>query len=1054
VTFAADLVRFKNPLKHHFLMVLRFTLFFASFLAALCAAAQDNVVNVTDADLVGGETYNWTNDNTYVLDGLVFLESGGRLNIQEGTVIQGRGASQVTTGDNTSALIITRGAQIFAEGTADQPIIFTAEGDDLTVSDDLTAGDRGEWGGLIVLGSATVARPTGTDNIEGIAVAPRTEFGGTNDEDNSGVIRYVSIRHGGAQLSTDNEINGLTLGGVGSGTTVEYVEVFANEDDGIEWFGGTVSVKYATVAFCGDDGMDYDYGWRGNGQFWFVIQAPETGTGRSGEHDGASPDDQQPFSRPTIYNATYVGIGESNSATGGDANRENPFSVVFRDNAGGYYRNSLFTGFNGAAIGIEDRRGADTTDAFTRFQMGDLDLTDNIFEDFAGIDSTDEIFIAIDQDEAYVPASTTELATALNGRNTIGASGIAGISRTPDGGLDPRINAGGEALTGGAVNEDDEFFSLVSYRGAFGNRVNWLQDWTALDAYGYLGDLVEPVDFGDCIDVRDADLVGGDTTNWIASECYNLDGLVFLEEDGVLNIEAGTQIFGLGANDITTGDNTSALIIARGAKIFANGTAEAPIVFTAAGDDPDDPNDFGPNDRGAWGGVIVLGNATVARPGGFDNIEGIAVDDPNNPNEGRTAFGGNDDEDDSGEIRYMSIRHGGAQLSTDNEINGLTLGGVGSGTTIEYVEVFANEDDGIEWFGGTVRVNYAAVSFCGDDGMDYDYGWRGGGQYWFVLQGPNSNTGRAGEHDGASPDDQQPFSEPTIYNATYIGIGQNATATGGDANRTVPLSVLFRDNAGGHYNNSIFTDYNGYAIGVEDRVEQDEGDALARLQAEDLTICNSIFFGFGQGNDPEDIFVAVNPDDEIVEASSPIVVDAFSGCGNIFQDPVLNDIASRDEMGGFLDPRPYAFDTVAAMGAPEAAEGFESVAYYGAFEPGAYSQSNPSWIDGWTAASSNGLVSDQTNNTNGIGRPSPLLSAPAPNPASEMTRVSFNLPAPAEVRLTVMDLNGRPLATRVRAYAAGEQSEMVNVSALPAGTYLIVLDVEGNRQLQKLVIAR
>jgi hypothetical protein len=133
-----------------------------------------------------------------------------------------------------------------------------------------------------------------------------------------------------AQLSTDNEINGLTLGGVGSGTEIDYVEVFANLDDGIEWFGGTVDVKNATVAFCGDDAFDYDQGWRGRGQFWFAIQAPNTSTGRSGEHDGATPDNVAPFSQPTIYNATYIGIGENGAtATGGDANREGHSSRVY-----------------------------------------------------------------------------------------------------------------------------------------------------------------------------------------------------------------------------------------------------------------------------------------------------------------------------------------------------------------------------------------------------------------------------------------------------------------------------------------------------------------------------------------------------------------------------------------------------------------------------------------------------------------------------------------------------------------------------------------------------
>ena len=289
-------------------MTTKFTLLFAALFCSLFAAAAD--IRVTDADLIGGQTYDWTADNVYILDGLVYLEEGGVLNIEAGTTI--KGATSITTGDNTSALIITRGARIVARGTASAPIIFTAEEDDLSDSGDFTAQDRGEWGGLVILGNATIARPGGEDGIEGIdADEARARFGGgmsPDDSDDSGVLSYVSIRHGGAQLSTDNEINGLTLGGVGSGTTLDYIEVFANEDDGIEFFGGTVGIKHASVAFCGDDGFDYDFGWRGNGQFWFALQAPGTGTGRSGEHDGANPDGQAPFSQPTISYATSLGL--------------------------------------------------------------------------------------------------------------------------------------------------------------------------------------------------------------------------------------------------------------------------------------------------------------------------------------------------------------------------------------------------------------------------------------------------------------------------------------------------------------------------------------------------------------------------------------------------------------------------------------------------------------------------------------------------------------------------------------------------------------------------
>ncbi|MEZ4799223.1 MAG: hypothetical protein R2809_05460 [Flavobacteriales bacterium] len=148
------------------------------------------------------------------------------------------------------------------------------------------------------MGSATLNSTPGETQIEGIPeTEPRGIYGGSNDTDDSGILRYVSIRHGGTDIGAGNEINGLTLGGVGSGTVIEHIEVFANADDGMEFFGGTARVKWATVAFCGDDSFDYDEGWRGYGQFWFTVQDPAdlSGGDRGGEHDGGTdPEDGMP----------------------------------------------------------------------------------------------------------------------------------------------------------------------------------------------------------------------------------------------------------------------------------------------------------------------------------------------------------------------------------------------------------------------------------------------------------------------------------------------------------------------------------------------------------------------------------------------------------------------------------------------------------------------------------------------------------------------------------------------------------------------------------------
>ena len=228
---------------------------------------------VTDADIKNHT--KWTADNVYMLAGFVYVEKGEALTIEAGTVIKGMPGQ----GDGASALIVAQGGKIYANGTRNNPIIFTALSDDLTDSADLGPSDKGLWGGLIILGKARLNSPSAVeqngfivDNIEGIPVTDiRGEFGGDDDNDNSGVIRYVSIRHGGSVIGADNEINGLTLGGVGRGTTVEYVEVFANKDDGIEFFGGTVNTSNMVSAFCGDDAFDWDQGYRGNNKYWFCL---------------------------------------------------------------------------------------------------------------------------------------------------------------------------------------------------------------------------------------------------------------------------------------------------------------------------------------------------------------------------------------------------------------------------------------------------------------------------------------------------------------------------------------------------------------------------------------------------------------------------------------------------------------------------------------------------------------------------------------------------------------------------------------------------------------
>lgn len=221
----------------------------------------------------------WKSDKTYILAGRIAVSSGAELTIEAGTVIKGQAGS----GANATALIIARGAKIFANGTADKPIIFTSVADEIAsggiASPNMDPTLNGLWGGLIVLGNApaSLAGDVTEAAIEGIPPTdPNGLYGGTAADDNSGVIKYISIRHGGANIGEGNEINGLTLGGVGTGTVIENVEVVANQDDGIEFFGGTVNVKNAIVWNAGDDAIDTDQAWAGTLDNFIVVCGSET----------------------------------------------------------------------------------------------------------------------------------------------------------------------------------------------------------------------------------------------------------------------------------------------------------------------------------------------------------------------------------------------------------------------------------------------------------------------------------------------------------------------------------------------------------------------------------------------------------------------------------------------------------------------------------------------------------------------------------------------------------------------------------------------------------
>lgn len=231
----------------------------------------------------------WTSNNIYQLDKHVVIGDGVTLTIEPGTIIKGMEGTEL----NASALVVARGGTLMAVGTADQPIIFTTILDNIEhgqkVGTNLEKEDNRKWGGVVVLGKAPISAEDGDTeaNIEGINPdLGYGKFGGDQAGDNSGKIKYISIRHGGMDIGDGNELNGLTLGGVGTGTEISDVEVYATLDDGIECFGGTVNLSNALVFFQGDDGVDLDMNYSGTISNFAVIHGDGVGTDEGLEIDG------------------------------------------------------------------------------------------------------------------------------------------------------------------------------------------------------------------------------------------------------------------------------------------------------------------------------------------------------------------------------------------------------------------------------------------------------------------------------------------------------------------------------------------------------------------------------------------------------------------------------------------------------------------------------------------------------------------------------------------------------------------------------------------------
>lgn len=861
-----------------------------AFAALLVAGPSLHAATNEVAGALTGEV-RWTADNTYVLTAYTYVLAGATLHIEPGTVIKGRNGAA----PNFGCLFVCRGGKIYAEGTPTRPIVFTSEDDDLDDPEDLLPTDRGLWGGLVILGNAPINKAV---NAAGDAATPKYEvfegledvviqgqnvhrYGGNDANDDSGSLRYVSLRHGGQRLSPDKEINGLSLGGVGRSTTIEYVEAVSFADDGFEFFGGSVNTRYLVSAFNDDDAFDTDMGYNGTNQFWFAIQSNDrrdNGAEQNGEPNERNDGTGVPPANYKVYNATMIGAG---AGAGGTANNH---ALLFRRYNHSVWANSLFTDFNGQPLnGGTPQTGSRPS------------VTNNLWWGF-----TDPVF------------TNTLFTTVANGNVTNTDPMLRGISREANGMLDPRPRQGSPALGAPAMAPGDAFLRAVAHYGAFDATDNWLRGWTSLAGNGFLPKANNLV-------IVTNQAITGDTT-WYSTNVYVLTNYVYVLAGATLSIEPGTVIKGRNG----AAPNFGCLFICRGARILAQGTPHNPIIFTAEDDDLEDPEDLLITDRGLWGGVVILGNARInkavnaagdASTPKYELYEGL--DDVVIQGQNVHRYGGSNDDESSGVMRYVSIRHGGQRLSPDKEINGLSLCGVGRGTVVEFVEALSFADDGFEFFGGAVNTRYLISAFNDDDSFDTDMGYNGRNQFWLSIQS-NDRRDNGSEQNG-EPNERNdgtgvPEATYEIYNATMIGAGANA---GGTANNHVML--LRRYLKAGWYN-SIFTDFNGQPLNGGGP----QTGAAPLLQ-------DNLWWGFANPVFTNDLFTTA----------------ANRNSTNL--NPELRGISR--EADGQLDPRPAA-GSPALVGtrlAP-AAHGYLPVSYKGAFAEG-------NWASDWSALSALGILS-------------------------------------------------------------------------------------------------
>ena len=847
-------------------------------------------------------TANETWSGVIKLDGWVYVDAGATLTVEAGTIVRGT---------EKSALIVERGGKINATGTSSNPIVFTSN---------LPAGLRttSSWGGVVLCGKATNNIAGGVGTAEG---GITSQYGGTDDSDNSGVMKYCRIEFAGYEIATGSEINGLTFCSVGNGTTIDHIQVSYSGDDAYEWFGGTVNAKYLISYKTEDDDFDTDNGYRGMVQYGLALRINDivdTDAANAFESDNdAAGSTAEPFTHAVFSNISAFGpaITATNPATL-QAKHADGSAMRLR-------RNTRLQIYNAAILGYGKGLRIESDGSQTSANSDLLTVQNTVIAGIRGdnfIQDPNATVMTAATEEAWFKAATRH--NAVYAANTdvkvsdpfnFAAPNFQPLADSPLKNASYWYKSSGNVTD---VSINNSFFDHVNYIGAFDGTYDWTAGWTEWS----------PVDK----EYADATTTKGNgqfaiatgthiTANETWSGVIKLDGWVYVDAGATLTVEAGT---------IVRGTEKSALIVQRGGKINAIGTSSKPIVFTTN-------LPAGLRTTSSWGGVVLCGNATNNIAGGVGTAEGGIS----------SLYGGNDDSDNSGTMKYCRIEFAGYEIATGSEINGLTFCSVGNGTTIDHIQVSYSGDDAYEWFGGTVNCKYMISYKTEDDDFDTDNGYRGMVQFGVALRSNDivdTDAANAFESDNdAAGSTAEPFTHAVFSNISAFGPSITATnpATLQAKHADGSTMRLRRNTRLQIYNAALM----GYGKGL--RIESDGSQTSANSDL--LTVQNTVIAGIRGDNfiqDPnatvmtaateEAWFKAATRHNAVYAANTDVkVTDPFNFAAPNFQPMADSPLKNAS----FWYKEPVNNTDVSIDNSF-----FDHVSYIGAFD------GTNDWTSGWT----------------------------------------------------------------------------------------------------------